>query len=288
MSVVHLRTLRLLLAGVAFLACAHGGEALKPGWSEVLTRASKGNPAETVQYILYVPAMKPGQRYPLVVHLHGNGGGPKEIKGDSPILRTLSDAAWQEKNPCFILAPACPQKPKLPMWANTPWDKGAYSIKNVPISYPMQVVMDIIDDLVAQQPVDADRLYIAGGSMGGYGTWDALCRFPDKFAAAIPLSGSGDVSCAAAIKHIPIHAFHIAEDGIVPAHASRAMVDALKAVGGNIQYTEFPGGGHLWDQVWDPNNAQFWQPDLFPWLFAQKRAGAGAKPGAKPAKAGAK
>ena len=32
-----------------------------------------------------------------------------------------------------------------------------------------------------------DRIYITGLSMGGYGTWDAIQRHPQRFAAAAPI-----------------------------------------------------------------------------------------------------
>jgi predicted esterase len=258
-------------AWLAVLASSYAtaGESYPPGWSQVRTQ-SMGS--ESLNYILYVPNVQPGVRYPLVIHLHGNSGGPQELIGNSPILRTLSDAGWQTNNPCFILGPACPQTPTQPQWVNTPWANGSYSITNVPISISMQLVLAIVDDLCTNHVVDPDRLYMTGGSMGGYGAWDSICRFPDRFAAAIPLSGGGDPSRAPFIKDVPVHAYHIKTDPIVPVAASREMIAAIRAAGGQPLYTQFADGGHLWDQVWDPTNATYWQPGLLPWLFQQKRA----------------
>ena len=48
---------------------------------------------------------------------------------------------------------------------------------------------------------------------------------------------------------------------------SRAMVEALKKAGGMPKYTEYPGVGH------DSWNKAYAEPELLPWLFAQKLAG---------------
>jgi len=133
--------------------------------------------------------------------------------------------------------------------------------------------MDAIDELCKRYPIDLDRIYIVGGSMGGYGTWDAICRFPDRFAGAIPISGGGDPSRAALLKNMPIHAFAIATDPICPVSGSRDMIEAIKSAGGQPNYTEFPRGWHLWDQVWDPKSKEYWQKDLTPWLFDQTKDG---------------
>ena len=65
------------------------------------------------------------------------------------------------------------------------------------------------------------RFALTGLSMGGYGTWDLIARFPDRFAAAVPICGGGDPKTASQIKHIPIWAFHGALDSVVPPGQSR-------------------------------------------------------------------
>jgi len=256
----------LMFAGA--LAC--GGEAFVTGWNPIQVQVGKDG--ESISYSLYIPKLKPKEVYPLVLHLHGTTGGPDNLKVNTAILRTLSLPEWQEKHPCFLIGPACPQNKTQPQWVNWPWGNGSYSLQKVPISISMQLVMATIDHLCATQPIDQDRIYATGGSMGGYGAWDAICRFPDRFAAAIPISGAGDPACGPLLTSLPIHAFAIATDPICPVCGSREMIAAIKAAGGTPLYTEFPMGWHLWDQVWDAKNAEYWQPDLLPWMFAQKRA----------------
>jgi dienelactone hydrolase len=110
-----------------------------------------------------------------------------------------------------------------------------------------------------------DRVYVTGISMGGFATWETLIRYPEKFAAAIPVCGGGDVSHADRIKNIPIWAFHGANDSTVPVQCSRSMVEMIERAGGHPRYTEYPGVGH---NSWD---CAYAEPELLSWLFSQKR-----------------
>src|SRR5207244_7702516 len=113
--------------------------------------------------------------------------------------------------------------------------------------------------------IDPKRLYITGLSMGGYGTWDLISRHPELFAAAAPICGGGDEDQAEKIAKLPIWIFHGAKDQAVPVERSRNMVTALKKAGGEPKYTEYPDVGHdSWVRAYK-------DPELFAWLFAQKK-----------------
>ena len=102
--------------------------------------------------------------------------------------------------------------------------------------------------------------------MGGFGTWEALSRRPEMFAAAIPVCGGGDVRQAPKLKDIPIRVFHGSADGVVMVKRSRDMVAAIRAAGGTkISYTEYPGVNH---NSWTVTYANH---DNLRWLFSQSR-----------------
>jgi lysophospholipase L1-like esterase len=113
--------------------------------------------------------------------------------------------------------------------------------------------------------VDTDRLYVTGISMGGYGTWDLITRFPDRFAAAVPICGGGDPAKAAAIAKVPVWAIHGEADPLVKVEQTRRMIAAIKAAGGQPLYSEYPTVGH---DSWTPG---YQEPELLPWMFAQRR-----------------
>jgi predicted peptidase len=108
-------------------------------------------------------------------------------------------------------------------------------------------------------------VYLTGISMGGYGSWDLAARMPEWFAAVIPICGGGDETTAPKLKGLPIWCFHGAADKAVPVERSRTMVEAVKAAGGTVQYTEYEGVGH---DSWSP---AYRDPATLDWLFRQRR-----------------
>jgi predicted peptidase len=108
-------------------------------------------------------------------------------------------------------------------------------------------------------------MYVTGLSMGGFGTWTILAKYPNLFAAAVPICGGGDPATAESIKHIPIWAFHGAKDNVVPLERSRQMVDAIERVGGNAKLTVYPEAGHnSWSETYD-------NPEVYQWLLEHRR-----------------
>jgi len=135
---------------------------------------------------------------------------------------------------------------------------------------------------------DRRRVYVTGVSMGGSGTW-LFARHRRLFAAAVPICGEvardptdpfpseppPDIArivgaanpyatLAAIIGDLPVWVFHGADDDEVPVTESRNMVAALHAVGGRVNFTEYPGIGH---DAWDLAYAD---PNLPRWLLQQR------------------
>ena len=131
----------------------------------------------------------------------------------------------------------------------------------------------VIVQLVQRQyaGIDANRRYITGISVGAFGVWEAIERWPGYFAAAAPVAGAGSPALAFELKDIAIWAFHGAADISVPPSGSKDMVLAIRAAGGNACYTLYPNAPHaIWDRVYglagNLNNP------LYLWLFAQDKS----------------
>jgi predicted peptidase len=222
-----------------------------------------GESGKVLRYRLLKPLDgNSSQRYPLVIFLHGAGE-----RGDdnvSQLKHAMAEFCKPERRrsyPCYVLAPQCPKEER---WADIDWTKKAVEFPNR-ASDSLQLVFEVVDNLLADVNVDRDRIYITGLSMGGYGSWDAMARRPDFFAAAMPICGGGDPATAARIKHIPIACFHGGADEVVIPEKSRAIVEAIKAAGGAPLYTEYPGVGHdSWTQTYA-------NEENFRWLFQQRR-----------------
>src|SRR5438270_5865084 len=222
---------------------------------------------KTLPYRLVRPAAtEPGRKYPLVLFLHGAGErGTDNAKQlvwfwDAKKPSVLTRKEFVEAR-AFAVVPQCPDGQQ---WVNVPWAKGSYQSPEV--SEPLQLTLDLIDAQLKELPIDPDRVYVVGMSMGGYGAFDALQRRPSLFAAVVPICGAGDPSKAKDIAHVPVWAFHGEKDPAVPVAGSREMVEAIKKAGGSPRYTEYPGVGH---NSWSP---AFEEREFWSWLFAQKRA----------------
>ena len=193
-------------------------------------------------YRWHAPAkIESGRRYPLVVLFHGAGE-----RGDDNVAQLVHGAtellnyAKKTGEEIFFIAG---QVPRNQQWVDTPWAQKSHTMSAEPSS-SMKLALALVDDVRTTLPVDPARIYATGISMGGYGTWDAVQRRPELFAAAMPICGGGDTACAAKIKDVPIWCFHGDADGAVPVCRSRSMVAALWAVDGKIRYREYPGVGH--------------------------------------------
>ena len=149
--------------------------------------------------------------------------------------------------------PQCPPEQK---WADIDWTSETPT-QPAKVSAPMALVLAALEGLQKEFSIDPDRLYVGGLSMGGYGTWDLITRFPEKWAAAVPICGGGDVAAAAKAKAVPVWAFHGVEDKAVKVARTREMIDALKAAGANPLYSEYPYIAH---DSWTP---AFRSPNCF-------------------------
>ena len=128
-------------------------------------------------------------------------------------------------------------------------------------------LMALIRSLVDQLAIDEHRIYITGQSMGGAGTWGMLAFYPQFFAAAAPVCGTGDLDSAASIAEggAAVWAFHGAADPLVPPESSRRMIAALREAGARPKHTEYPGVKHdSWVDTYP-------EPELSQWMFQQRR-----------------
>jgi len=216
---------------------------------------------ESLPYRIYLPSKMPLKPIPALIFLHGAGerGEDNKVQVKHAVRDLITYSINNE--PMIIIAPQCPPNKK---WAEVDWSKLSHTMPQE-ISFAMRMTMEILDQVCKDYPVDSHRLYITGLSMGGYGTWDIIQRFPGKFAAAMPVCGGGDVAGAPLFKDLPIWVFHGDKDGAVPVSRSRDMVAALKACGSKVKYTEYPGVGHnCWTQTYA-------DPEVLKWFFSQKR-----------------
>lgn len=221
---------------------------------------------ETLHYRMLTPLnVEAGTKYPLVLFMHGAG----ERGSDNNAQLTHGSELFlqnRETCPAYVVFPQCDSKY---FWAYEP-QPASYNAATFPVESEIapaqQQVKELLDSLLTLPDIDPDRVYITGISMGGMATFDMACRFPDTFAAAVPVCGGINVErLNANVKNIYWRIFHGGADGVVPVQNSREANTKLTAAGADVEYIEYPGAGH---DVWTP---VFQREDFLPWLFAKTR-----------------
>jgi len=196
------------------------------------------------RYLLFLPEGhgEAGRRRPLILFLHGAG----ERGADLDLVKKHGPPKLVEERPDFPFIVASPQCP-----AGQVWD--------------VDVLVELLDEVVGNYPVDESRVYLTGLSMGGYGTWDLACARPGRFAAVAPICGGGSRLRAHRLRDVPVWAFHGAKDEVVPLSESQRMVDGVNAAGGNARLTVYPEAGH---DSWTESYAN---SELYEWFLGHGR-----------------
>ncbi len=214
---------------------------------------------DILPYRLFQPMVEADKKYPLVLFLHG--GGERGSDGTVQMIANRGGVVWaepkhQQPNPAYVLAPQTPIE-------------GSWTKEEV-----YSALLELLGYVKAKFPIDPDRIYVTGMSMGGVGTWNIIQENPKMFAAAMPICGIGDPQKAEAVKDMPLWVFHAADDPVVPVSGSREVVAALQALGSKVRYTEYakgevspplaPGAHASWIPAYENEEA-------IAWLLAQRR-----------------
>lgn len=226
----------------------------------VFTRAAAQHPSEKyknysqqyfhdLRYGLFVPTnYDSSKKYPLLVYLHGaNDTISRDSKWYQPAI--------QKEQPMFVLTPKCTVADQG--WGNT-WNAGH--------TEATAKTLALVDSLVKVFPIDVNRLYIYGISMGGFGTLSVLQKEPGKFAAGYVVCGGGSEKAVSNLLDVPLWIFHGEEDDIVLMKYAKQVYDEIIQQGGEkVKFTSYPGVKHnSWENV---DN----EKELVPWLLSQRK-----------------
>lgn len=209
----------------------------------------------TMRYLLFTPQdydADKKKKWPLMIFLHGAGErgtnlAKVAVHGPPKIVAARADF------PFVVISPQCP--------AGQIWEKEA--------------IIALLDRALKEYRVDAERVYLTGLSMGGFGSWALAAAYPDRFAAVAPICGGGNIidvllparGKESALKTLPIWAFHGAKDPVVKLEESQRMADAFKRAGNsNVKLTVYPDADHdSWTQTY--NNEE-----LYNWFLQHTRS----------------
>lgn len=207
-----------------------------------------------------------GEKYPVVLFLHGAGQRGSDNKKQLELGGDLfANTANRQAFPAYVIFPQCP--------ADNYWAFGTrptqFNNASFPSDYPIVPVMvqvkELLDSYLALPEVDLERVYIVGLSMGAIGTYDMACRFPDIFAAAVPICGGVNVNRMTGVENIYWRLYHGTLDPTVPVENSREIYQHLLSLDAEAEYTEYPNIQH---EAWGP---AFNSADFLSWIFDKTR-----------------
>jgi len=183
------------------------------------------------------------QRKPLLLFLHGLGECGQDLAlvrshGPPKLFPTL------DLDRFIVLSPQCPV---------APWNEAHLE--------------EFITAAIRMYPVDEQRVYLTGVSMGGVGAWNLATRCPAIFAAVAPVCGTGDPGRANALVNPrvrPIWLFHSAADDVMPVAGSDALFHSLGQARADVTYTRYRSLDHA--QTWE---RAYGSPMLYHWFLRQ-------------------
>ena len=180
-------------------------------------------------YVVHVPeGYDPARVYPLVVFLHGSASDETDIVGHSFISRgDVIEAGPLGRGPSNGFA-----------------------------SDEAQVdVAEAIADVLANYPIDRERIVLTGFSMGGYGVYHTFHETPQTFCAAAVFSGAATFPAEsaldfhreenlAAFRDVPLFIYHGEQDRNLPFDRVAALAGELRAAGAHVEFVSEADKGH--------------------------------------------
>ena len=190
MPPTKLLPIQVTVTQTAAIRAADGSEVPADGAAHVSDRTVEPIVEDFVQaefrgipYNLYSPKNpEEGKLYPLVMFIHDAGPcgpDPKITLAQGHGAISFATPEWQAEHPCFVLAPQIDRHVHLTNDDST-CSKELYDIK------------DMVDYIVANNPVDSSRVYATGQSMGCMASCQMNILWPDFFAASLLVAGQWD------------------------------------------------------------------------------------------------
>jgi predicted peptidase len=253
-----------------FLLCILGGctSNPKPGKQVLIDRKLANTKIDS--YWLYLPQKYDQNRsWPVILFLTGGGGvnfDPYSAQKEGPVnflIETgLDDHLSLDE--FIVINPHMEPGPE----SQRQWYHHSTEL------------IEILDGVVSEFNGDKNRLYLTGLSHGGHGSWGLAKRYPDKFAALVPIAGRLSCKDRCDKLEMPIWVMHSRYDPLVDYGYSESAIANLEQAQGikfspmgfsrmvleqPYIFTTFDEAQHnIWDHAYS-------QPILYEWLLTQRK-----------------
>jgi pimeloyl-ACP methyl ester carboxylesterase len=189
----------------------------------------------TCNYWLILPKGFPaqGKSYPLDVGLHGSG--------------------WLAHKISFVRGKGMQGE----MFSVVPIDEAG--------PWQLDFLNTYLDELERILPVDRDRVFLEGHSLGAMATWEWALANPERFAAISPRDGLGEPYRAVRLRNVPAWVVHGEKDDVIYSGYAEQMISAMRSTGGTARYSLLPNAPHNVP-------ADFDQASVVAWYLKQTRS----------------
>jgi predicted peptidase len=258
---------------IFFLALIAQFNCAKAQAPEVFEKHQFSRNGQTLLYrIAYPGNYSAKKKYPVLLFMHGSGergnNNESQLKNGGNLF---SNDSVRKTFPVIVIFPQCPADSTWNRIDSKP-DSTSISGRRIDLAFrpspttPALLSKLLLDSLVSSKLADPKKMYVGGLSLGGFGTFDTIERYPDFYAAAIPICGGGDTTMASKFAgKTSVWMFHGDADKSVDVRNSREYYAALLKRKADVRYTEYPGVGHnSWDKT-------FTEKDLLPWLLTKSK-----------------
>lgn len=231
-------------------ALKKGGDPLAEATGDLRLAYRSSYDGKLVPYRIYIPSnYQPSKPYPIVLALHGAGGDENSFfEGYQGVWPKLAEERG------YILAAINGRGPV-----------GGYAKENG----SEQDLLDVMTLVSKHYRVDSTRVYLAGHSLGGFGTWKLGLEHRDRFAALASIAGTrvkpeAESASRSGLK-IPIAVACGVKDALVPVVGCRQAAESVKGLGYPIKYLEYPQADHS-------SVAVVSAAEIFNWFDAHRKA----------------
>lgn len=193
-------------------------------------------------------AASKGQSPAVVVYLHG--GSSKGTDNEMPVrekgVSLIADYLNTRRISAVLIVPQCP--------TDKSWGGSMCA-----------ALKALIDESVAKDHADSQRIYLLGGSMGGTGTWEMANSYPTLFAAAMPVAGNPSRCNAQRMAETPVLTVMGTADKIMSAEVTASFIALMQKAGGQCRMDTEEEWSH------EVTCTESYTPDRLAWLFAHTR-----------------
>ncbi|MFZ8834910.1 MAG: prolyl oligopeptidase family serine peptidase, partial [Candidatus Caldipriscus sp.] len=232
------------------------------GEDEVIRRTFISGMDSSVQYyaVRYPKGYNPNKKYALILSLHGAG-----------VEAFNQCRSYKQKDWAFVVCPTNRRR------FGFDWE-----------DFGRVDALEVLSEALKNYPIDRNKIYLTGHSMGGHGTWHLCTSYPSIWTACLPMAGwtsvkfylsthlqraklfpesefthlrerifqqSEPYKLVENLLNLPVVVLHGGDDEVVPPFHSRLMADIMSRYGVKFKYIEVPKKGHWWDGVLDHEEA---------------------------------